>query len=95
MATPNRKTPSSRASLAFELASHAAMGIALGLGFCFAMVLIEPASVAALIGHGEQPQTTAIMLLCFFALMFGVGATMTGLVFSTMDPDRQNDRRDR
>jgi hypothetical protein len=94
MLMPSRKPSSSRASLALELASHAAMGIALGLGFCFALVLIEPASVAALIGHGDQPPTTAIVLLGFFASMFGVGATMTGLVFSTMDPDRPNDRCD-
>jgi hypothetical protein len=44
------------ASLALELASHAAMGVALGLGFCFALLLIEPASVGTLIGHTDQPK---------------------------------------
>jgi hypothetical protein len=61
------------------------MGIALGLGFCFALLLIEPASVGALIGHTDQPKTTAVMLVSFFALLFGAGATMTGLIFTTMD----------
>jgi hypothetical protein len=80
----NKPKPHS-VSLALELASHAAMGIALGLGFCFALLLIEPASVAALISHTDQPRTTAIMLVSFFALLFGAGATMTGIIFTTMD----------
>ena len=79
------------ASLAIELASHAAMGIALGLGFCFALLLIEPANVAALISHTDQPRTTAIMLVSFFALLFGAGATMTGIIFTTMDRADRSD----
>jgi hypothetical protein len=73
------------ASLALALASHAAMGVALGLGFCLALLLIEPASVGARIGHADQPKTTAVMLVGFFALLFGAGATMTGIIFTTMD----------
>ncbi len=80
----NKPRPSAP-SLALELASHAAMGIALGLGFCFALLLIKPATVATLISHTDQPRTTAIMLVGFFALLFGVGATMTGIIFTTMD----------
>jgi hypothetical protein len=84
--TMRRNKPQSPASsFALELASHAAMGVALGLGFCFALLLIEPASVVALIGHADQPRTTAVMLVSFFALLFGVGATMTGIIFTTMD----------
>ena len=79
------------ASLALELASHAAMGVALGLGFCFALLLIEPNSVAALISHTDQPRTTAIMLVSFFALLFGAGATMTGIIFTTMDRTDRSD----
>jgi hypothetical protein len=91
--TMRRNKPQSRASsLALELASHAAMGIALGLGFCFALLLIEPASVGALIGHTDQPRTTAVMLASFFALLFGAGATMTGIIFTTMDRADHSDR---
>jgi hypothetical protein len=87
----NKPRPSA-ASLALEVASHAVMGIALGLGFCFALLLIEPATIGALIGHTDQPGTTAVMLVSFFALLFGVGATMTGLIFTTMDgADRSDD----
>ena len=73
------------AALALELASHAAMGIALGLGFCFALLLIEPATIGALISHTDQPKATAITLASFFALLFGAGATMTGIIFTTID----------
>lgn len=90
-----RNKPQPRASsIALELASHAAMGVALGLGFCFALVLIEPATVVALIGHADQPGATAVMLVSFFALMFGAGATMTGIIFTTMDRTDRSDGRD-
>ena len=79
------------ASLVLELASHAAMGAALGLGFCLALLLIEPASIGALISHAAQPKTTAVTLASFFALLFGAGATMTGIIFTTME---RADRRD-
>ena len=86
----NKPRPSA-ASLTLELASHAAMGIALGLGFCFALLLIEPATIGALISHTDQPKTTAVMLISFFALLFGVGATMTGIIFTTMDRADRSD----
>ena len=90
----NKNSGPQASSLALELASHAAMGIAVGLGFCFALLLIEPSSVAVLISHADQPKTTAIMLISFFALLFGAGATMTGIIFTTMDradrPDGKN-----
>jgi hypothetical protein len=74
-------------SLALELAGHAAMGVALGLGFCFALLLLEPARAGALISHTDQP----VMLVSFFALLFGAGATMTGIIFTIMD---RSDRPD-
>lgn len=81
-------------SLALELAGHAAMGVALGLGLCFALLLIEPAVVGTLISHTDQPKTTAAMLASFFALLFGAGATMTGIIFTTMDrTDRPDGKR--
>jgi hypothetical protein len=81
-------------SLALELASHAAMGVALGLGFCFALLLIAPASVGGLISDTDQPKVTAVMLVSFFALLFGAGATMTGIIFTTMDrADRSDGKR--
>ena len=70
------------------------MGVALGLGFCFALLLIEPASVSGLVSHTDQPKTTAVVLVSFFALLFGAAPPMTGIIFTTMDrsdrPDGKN-----
>jgi hypothetical protein len=72
-------------SLTLELASHAAMGMALGLAFCWALVLIEPFDVVNLIAHNPEPKTTAIILIGFVSLTFGLGATLTGMVLTTLD----------
>jgi hypothetical protein len=74
-----------RSSLTLELAREAALGVALGLGFCLLIVLIDPSHVMALIAHNPEPGTTAIILLSFFALSFGVGATLTGFFLATIE----------
>ena len=68
------------ASLAIRLAGQATMGMALGLGFCLLAVLIDPSDVTSLIIHTAEPKTTAIILVAFFVLIFGVGAALTGIV---------------
>lgn len=80
-------------SLALQLAGHAVMGVALGLSFCFALMLVEPTTVAALVSHANEPKTTAVMLLSFFALLFGTGATLTGIIFATMESAERSDER--
>jgi hypothetical protein len=61
------------------------MGVALGLGFSFALACIDTSSLAILIAHSSEPKTTTIMLVSFFTLAFGVGATLTGFVFTMME----------
>ena len=73
-----------RSSLTLELAREAALGVALGLAFCLLIVLIDPSHVTSLIAHNPEPRTTAVILLGFFVLIFGVGATLTGLVLTTI-----------
>jgi hypothetical protein len=73
------------ASLAIRLAGQATMGIALGLGFCLLAVLIDPSNVTSLIAHNAEPKTTAIVLVGFFALSFGVGAALTGIVLTGIE----------
>jgi hypothetical protein len=67
-------------TLARELMGQAAMGVALGLGFCLLITMIDPSHITSLITHNAEPETTAIILVSFFTLIFGVGATLTGLV---------------
>lgn len=79
-----RKTAASHLSLTRELAREAALGVALGVGFCLLIVLIDPSHVTSLIAHNAEPRTTAIILVSFIALTFGIGATLTGLVLATI-----------
>ena len=67
-------------SLVSDLMGQAAMGVALGLGFCLLIALIDPSHITFLIAHNVRPRATAIILVSFFALAFGIGATLTGLV---------------
>jgi hypothetical protein len=73
------------ASIMLEMACHTAMGIALGLAFSFALALIDNSTLAVLIAHSSEPTTTTIILVSFFTLAFGVGATLTGFVFTMID----------
>lgn len=81
-----RKSPSHRsASLLLGLASHAAMGMAMGLGFCFLLLLTGRQELVDLIAHNPDPRFTAILLIGFTSLMFAVGATLTGMVLMTLE----------
>jgi hypothetical protein len=82
----SRKPPHrGRGAFALELAGHAAMGTAMGLGFCFLLVLIGRTDLASLIAHNAAPKVTAIMLVGFTSLTFAVGATLTGMVLMTSE----------
>ena len=72
-------------SVLFGLASHTAMGIAMGLAFAFVLTLIDRFGVMSLIDHSVDPKTTMIVFVGSFTLAFGVGATLTGFVFMIME----------
>ena len=76
------KVSTQHSSLTRALAREAALGIALGLGFCLLVALIDPSHVTSLIAQNAEPRTTAIILVSFFTLIFGVGATLTGFVLA-------------
>jgi len=73
------------ASLSFRLAGQAMMGAALGLTFCLMAALVDPPNIASLIAHDAEPWTTAIVLISFFALTFGAGAALTGMMLTGME----------
>jgi hypothetical protein len=81
----DRKPRTRRAAFVLEMACHTLMGIALGLGFSFALACIDTSKLAILIAHSSEPKATMITLVSFFTLAFGVGATLTGFVFTMMD----------
>ncbi len=62
-----------------KLGSHAAMGVAMGLAFALVLMLADPSGIATLIAHGGR-QAVAVFVGSL-VLTFGIGATLTGLVF--------------
>ena len=62
-----------------KLGSHAAMGVAMGLGFALVLLLIDRAGVAGLADHGGTQAIAGFVTT--LVLMFGIGATLTGAVF--------------
>src|SRR5258708_10746090 len=65
-----------------ELIGHFTMGFALGLSFALLLTLIDAFGVRNLVADSGAPLSTIWMLVGTFALMFGIGATLTGLVFT-------------
>ena len=62
-----------------KLVGHAAMGVALGLAFALALILVDPSGIATLVGHGGSQGTT--VFVGTLVLTFGIGASLTGVVF--------------
>jgi hypothetical protein len=62
-----------------KLVGHAAMGVALGLGFALILILMERSGVAVTVDpEGNQVSLEFVGTL---VLSFGIGATLTGAVF--------------
>ncbi len=68
-----------------ELACHAAMGVALGLVSSFAMILNDAFGITTLISHGADAQTTTMIFVGTFTLPIGVGAALTGFLFTMLE----------
>lgn len=82
----SRKSPHRRrGTLVLELAGHAAMGTAMGLGFCLLLVLTGRHDFVDMIAHDAKPKGTAILLIGLTSLIFAVGATLTGMVLMIFD----------
>jgi len=80
------KPPAPRNSaILLELACHAAMGIALGLIFSFIMLLNDAFGITTLISHGANAQSTTMIFVGTFTLPIGVGATLTGFLFTMLE----------
>ena len=76
-------------SLLMELASHAAMGVAVGLAFAFLVTRITALNITTLINYSSNPVATLQMFVGACAATFGIGATLTGLVITlTEDHDK-------
>ena len=82
----SRKSPHrQRGAFVLKLAGHAAMGTAMGLGFCLLLALMARPDLVDMIAHNAEPKSTAILLIGFTSLIFAVGATLTGMVLMTLE----------
>ena len=73
-------------SMLLEMASHAAMGIALGLAFAFILTHVALLGIIALIDQSAAPQDTTTMLVVTCVIMFGISTTLTGLALTLTQP---------
>ena len=77
------KRPStSGAGVLLAVASHAAMGVALGLVFALILTLHPFFGVRALIDSSRDPQATMATFVGTAAVMFGIGAALTGFLLT-------------
>jgi hypothetical protein len=72
-------------TIMLELASHATMGVALGLGLALVLTFTDAFGVASLIAHSREPGMTLTVFIGTSTLAFAVGATLTGFVFTMME----------
>ncbi len=75
------KTPALWLTSVLKLASHAAMGVAMGLVFTLVLSIADPAGMITLIRHSATPGLTWTMFVGTVVLTFAIGATLTGFVF--------------
>ena len=85
--TKARQAPVRKSSVVFAIANHATMGIALGLFFALILVSTPFFGVLPLIRLSDHPQETMAMLVGTAALMFGVGAALTGFILMMDDAE--------
>jgi hypothetical protein len=85
---PRKRSVRLNPTILLEIASHTAMGVALGLGFSLALTSIDAFGIATLIANSLQPRATLGIFVGTFTLAFAVGATLTGLVFTLMNDER-------
>ncbi len=81
-----RKPPRLRsATIALEMAGHAAMGVALGLCLSLAMIVTDAFGINTLIAHGTDAHTVTLIFVGTITLSLAIGATLTGFVFTMME----------
>jgi hypothetical protein len=79
---PTKKLPAPlKSSVLVELASQATMGVALGLTFSLILITTPLSGVSRLMAFGPNPHDIMKMLVLTCALTFGLGATLTAIVF--------------
>lgn len=77
-----RKTAKSEV---WAVTGHLSMGMALGALLAMAVILDDRARILQMFLSGPSPATSIAVFVRIFASITGVGATLTGLVFQSME----------
>lgn len=77
-----------RSGFGLAVASHAAMGVALGLVFALIVTSTPLFGVLPLIKLSADPAATMMTFAGTAAMMFGVGAALTGFILMMGDGER-------
>jgi hypothetical protein len=85
--SPGRTIMRNRKPLFNDVLTHFLMGVALGLFLVLLLTLIDTFHVRDLVAHSGSPVQTIVMLISTYALMFGIGAALTGLVLALEEDD--------
>ena len=70
----------SQKSILNALLTHFLMGVALGLFLVLLLMLIDNFHVLDMVARSGAPGQTMLTLILTYALMFGIGSALTGLV---------------
>jgi hypothetical protein len=79
-------------SLLLEVASHTAMGLAVGLAFAFLATHIGALGIVTLISYSHAPDAVMLMFVGTCTLGFGIGATLTGLAITLTESSDDKQR---
>ena len=66
--------------ISMALGGHLTIGLVLGAVFALVLPLCSDLTIFALIRSGPSPRLVMAMYIGVFAMTFGIGATLTGLV---------------
>jgi hypothetical protein len=72
-------------STLLEVASHMAMGVAVGLAFAFLLTHITAFGITTTINLSPAPDAVMEMFVATCAITFGIGATLTGLAITLIE----------
>jgi hypothetical protein len=87
---PKKRSALIKPSLLLEVASHTAMGVAVGLAFAFLATHVSGFGVATLINYSRAPDAVMLMFVGTCTITFGIGATLTGLAITLTERSDEN-----
>jgi predicted MFS family arabinose efflux permease len=67
------------------LAGHLAIGMVLGAVFALVLLFSSDPPILQLILNGSSPALALVLYIGVFAITFGLGSTLTGLVLDASD----------